>query len=304
MKARYPAARGAGRGARRFPGKPGSYNAVAYLRPWLQMEELTTSLRMVARIPAAASVDRDRRSSHQARRPDGDTSVGAWPRHVRPRPPPAGIALDSRTGSSAVRDLAVACRTPVLSGALRRQRRWPPLSADRIRGVPRSAESGLRRRCDGCWFGAERGVRLPDRPAGVARRARSRHRRDRCDARRAGRCHPAPRRACASWRDAGAASPGWSAALDPAEPAEDQDPATSAGRKSAATSSAPSNSTRACCSSKVYEEEFGMPGRRAVWPAGGRPRSPPSPGARISAPTTSARWPRCPASPPRHSRRS
>ncbi len=30
---------------------PGSYNAVAWLRPWLQMEELTTSLRMVARIP-------------------------------------------------------------------------------------------------------------------------------------------------------------------------------------------------------------------------------------------------------------
>ena len=34
-----------------IPGKPGSYNAVAHLRPWLQMEELTTSLRMVARIP-------------------------------------------------------------------------------------------------------------------------------------------------------------------------------------------------------------------------------------------------------------
>lgn len=34
-----------------IPGAPGSYNAVAYLRPWLQMEELTTSLRMVARIP-------------------------------------------------------------------------------------------------------------------------------------------------------------------------------------------------------------------------------------------------------------
>jgi len=33
------------------PGAPGSYNAVAYLRPWLQMEELTASLRMVARIP-------------------------------------------------------------------------------------------------------------------------------------------------------------------------------------------------------------------------------------------------------------
>ena len=37
-----------------IPGKPGSYNAVAYLRPWLQMEELTTSLRMVARIPQKA----------------------------------------------------------------------------------------------------------------------------------------------------------------------------------------------------------------------------------------------------------
>jgi len=34
-----------------IPGKPGSYNAVAWLRPWLQFEELTTSLRMVARIP-------------------------------------------------------------------------------------------------------------------------------------------------------------------------------------------------------------------------------------------------------------
>jgi type VI secretion system protein ImpC len=32
-------------------GAPGSYNAVAYLRPWLQMEELTTSLRLVANIP-------------------------------------------------------------------------------------------------------------------------------------------------------------------------------------------------------------------------------------------------------------
>ena len=33
------------------PGQPGCYNAIAWLRPWLQMEELTTSLRMVARIP-------------------------------------------------------------------------------------------------------------------------------------------------------------------------------------------------------------------------------------------------------------
>ena len=32
-------------------GRPGCYSAIAYLRPWLQMEELTTSLRMVANIP-------------------------------------------------------------------------------------------------------------------------------------------------------------------------------------------------------------------------------------------------------------
>ena len=51
MKARYPL-REAKIEVKEIPGKPGSYNAVAYLRPWLQMEELTTSLRMVARIPA------------------------------------------------------------------------------------------------------------------------------------------------------------------------------------------------------------------------------------------------------------
>jgi len=54
MKARYPL-REARVEVKEIPGKPGSYNAVAYLRPWLQMEELTTSLRMVARIPAASS---------------------------------------------------------------------------------------------------------------------------------------------------------------------------------------------------------------------------------------------------------
>jgi type VI secretion system protein ImpC len=36
-----------------IPGKPGSYNAIAWMRPWLQFEELTTSMRMVARIPKA-----------------------------------------------------------------------------------------------------------------------------------------------------------------------------------------------------------------------------------------------------------
>ncbi|MGO9108457.1 MAG: type VI secretion system contractile sheath large subunit [Thermoguttaceae bacterium] len=49
-KARYPL-REAKIEVREIPGKPGSYNAIAWLRPWLQLEELTTSLRMVARIP-------------------------------------------------------------------------------------------------------------------------------------------------------------------------------------------------------------------------------------------------------------
>lgn len=33
------------------PGKAGAYNAIAWMRPWLQLEELTTSMRMVASIP-------------------------------------------------------------------------------------------------------------------------------------------------------------------------------------------------------------------------------------------------------------
>lgn len=50
LKAKYPL-REAKVQVKEVPGAPGSYNAVAYMRPWLQMEELTTSLRMVARIP-------------------------------------------------------------------------------------------------------------------------------------------------------------------------------------------------------------------------------------------------------------
>lgn len=50
MKAQYPLAE-AQVTVKEIPGAPGSYNAVAYLRPWLQMEELTASMRLVARIP-------------------------------------------------------------------------------------------------------------------------------------------------------------------------------------------------------------------------------------------------------------
>jgi type VI secretion system protein ImpC len=50
MKAKYPLAEAKVQ-VKEIPGKAGSYNAVAWLRPWLQFEELSTSLRMVARIP-------------------------------------------------------------------------------------------------------------------------------------------------------------------------------------------------------------------------------------------------------------
>ena len=32
-------------------GKPGAYNAVAYLKPHFQLEELNVSLRLVAKLP-------------------------------------------------------------------------------------------------------------------------------------------------------------------------------------------------------------------------------------------------------------
>ena len=54
VKARYPLAE-AKVEVKEIPGSPGSYNAVAWMRPWLQLEELTTSLRMVARIPTLGS---------------------------------------------------------------------------------------------------------------------------------------------------------------------------------------------------------------------------------------------------------
>jgi len=53
LKAKYPL-REAKVEVKEIPGAPGSYNAVAYLRPWLQMEELTSSMRLVAKVPKPA----------------------------------------------------------------------------------------------------------------------------------------------------------------------------------------------------------------------------------------------------------
>ena len=53
LKAKYPLAE-AKISVEEVPGAPGSYNAVAWLRPHLQLESLTASLRMVAKLPPKA----------------------------------------------------------------------------------------------------------------------------------------------------------------------------------------------------------------------------------------------------------
>ena len=50
-KAKYPLAEGRA-DVTEIAGRPGSYNATVFLRPHFQMEELTTSIRLVAELPA------------------------------------------------------------------------------------------------------------------------------------------------------------------------------------------------------------------------------------------------------------
>jgi type VI secretion system protein ImpC len=52
QKAKYPLAEAQIK-VQEIPGKPGSYTATAWLRPWLQFEELTAALAMVAKLPAS-----------------------------------------------------------------------------------------------------------------------------------------------------------------------------------------------------------------------------------------------------------
>jgi type VI secretion system protein ImpC len=53
LKAKFPL-RDARIEVSEIPGKPGAYNAVAFLRPHFQLEELAVSLRLVAKLPAKA----------------------------------------------------------------------------------------------------------------------------------------------------------------------------------------------------------------------------------------------------------
>jgi len=53
VKARYPL-REARVDVTEIPGKPGCYKAVVFLRPHFQLEELTTSIRLVAELPPPA----------------------------------------------------------------------------------------------------------------------------------------------------------------------------------------------------------------------------------------------------------
>ncbi len=54
LKARYPL-RDARIDVSDMPGKPGAFRAVAFLRPHFQLEELTTSIRLVAELPPPAA---------------------------------------------------------------------------------------------------------------------------------------------------------------------------------------------------------------------------------------------------------
>jgi len=54
LKAKYPL-REARVDVAEIPGKPGCYNAVVFLRPHFQLEELTTSIRLVAELPPPAA---------------------------------------------------------------------------------------------------------------------------------------------------------------------------------------------------------------------------------------------------------
>ena len=53
-KARFPLAEGRV-DVTEVPGRPGAYSATVFLRPHFQMEELTTSIRLVAELPAPAA---------------------------------------------------------------------------------------------------------------------------------------------------------------------------------------------------------------------------------------------------------
>jgi len=54
IKAKFPL-REARIDVKDIPGKPGHYNAVAYLRPHFQLEEIDVSLRLVAELPQPAA---------------------------------------------------------------------------------------------------------------------------------------------------------------------------------------------------------------------------------------------------------
>ena len=55
VKARYPL-REARVDVVEVPGRPGVYNAVVFLRPHFQLEELTASMRLVANLPTPTGI--------------------------------------------------------------------------------------------------------------------------------------------------------------------------------------------------------------------------------------------------------
>ena len=170
MKAKYPLARGARSQVKEIPGKPGSYNAVAYLRPWLQFEELTASLRMVARIPTDGRVIADVGDASPRSASAGVSPMRDAPRTQRRRLDSARTRPMNPRDASDPDDVYARARTPaahrrlpsLLDAVLDATGDAPPSAPRRSRpaGSTRSSASAtsrrpsaLARRRPGRWHG-------------------------------------------------------------------------------------------------------------------------------------------------------
>ena len=108
------------------PGKPGSYEAVAYLRPHFQLETLSTSMRLVAEVPKKGEADRPWRA-------------GAGPASV-PAAEPGRVGFrQTRSMSGLARPRTSAVRLSWCVAAI------PPASAGpRVGSIARVRRPGLR----------------------------------------------------------------------------------------------------------------------------------------------------------------
>ena len=185
MKAKYPL-REAKVEVKEIPGKPGSYNAVAYLRPWLQMEELTTSHAHGRAHSAegliAAGRGRSTRRDAAGSRPDPPVALRAAVLSGRFLGQGAGAAARRPLAAFLTERSAAACITRLV-----RRRGLARILRMTARRAAPAADRG------GCEEAVDRDIAALDRAD-----------------RRAARRRAAPRPRCAASKAPGAAWPGWS----------------------------------------------------------------------------------------------